>query len=95
MYNYSHNKYYTEPTAVVISGTPVKDASTAGANNGSITINANGGTGTLRYLIDNGATYQTTNTFSSLSPGSYNIVVQDANGCTTTATASITEQQQL
>ena len=81
----------TEPTAVVISGTPVKDANCNGANNGSITINANGGTGTLQYSIDNGATYQTTNTFSSLSPGSYNIVVQDANGCTTTATASITE----
>ena len=81
----------TEPTAVVISGTPVTDANCNGANNGSITINANGGTGTLQYSIDNGATYQTTNTFSSLSPGSYNIVVQDANGCTTTTTANITE----
>ncbi|MFN8235240.1 MAG: PKD domain-containing protein [Bacteroidia bacterium] len=81
----------TEPTAVVISGTPVTDANCNGANNGSITINANGGTGTLQYSIDNGATYQSGNVFSSLSPGSYNIVVQDANGCTTTATANITE----
>ncbi|MBS1924263.1 MAG: gliding motility-associated C-terminal domain-containing protein, partial [Bacteroidetes bacterium] len=78
-------------TAVVISGTPVTDANCNGANNGSITINANGGTGTLQYSIDNGATYQSGNVFSSLSPGSYNIVVQDANGCTTTATANITE----
>jgi len=81
----------TEPTAVVISGTPVTDVNCNGANNGSITINANGGTGTLLYSIDNGATYQAGNTFSSLSPGSYNIVVQDANGCTTTTTANITE----
>ena len=81
----------TEPTAVVISGTPVTDANCNGANNGSITINANGGTGTLQYSIDNGVTYQSGNVFSSLSPGSYNIVVQDANGCTTTATANITE----
>ena len=81
----------TEPTAVVISGTPVTDANCNGANNGSITINANGGTGTLQYSIDNGATYQSGNVFSSLSPGSYNIVVQDANGCTTTDTANITE----
>jgi len=81
----------SEPTAVVISGTPVTDVNCNGANNGDITINANGGTGTLQYSIDNGATYQASNTFSNLSPGSYNIVVQDANGCTTTATANITE----
>ena len=81
----------TEPTAVVISGTPVTDVNCNGANNGDITINANGGTGTLQYSIDNGATYQASNTFSNLSPGSYNIVVQDANGCTTTATVNVSE----
>ena len=85
----------TEPTAVVISGTPVTDANCNGANNGSITINANGGTGALQYSIDNGVTYQSGNIFSSLSPGSYNIVVQDANGCTTTTTANITEPTAL
>ncbi|MEI2760272.1 MAG: PKD domain-containing protein [Bacteroidia bacterium] len=80
-----------EPTAIVISGTPVTDANCNGANNGSITINANGGTGTLQYSIDNGTTYQSGNNFSSLSPGNYNIVVQDANGCTATTTATIAE----
>ncbi len=85
----------TEPTAVVISGTPVTDANCNGANNGSITINANGGTGTLQYSIDNGSTYQSGNVFGSLSPGSYNIVVQDANGCTATTTATVTEPTAL
>ena len=85
----------TEPTAVVINGTPVTDANCNGANNGAITINANGGTGTLQYSIDNGVTYQASITFSSLSPGSYNIVVQDANGCTTSVIANITEPTAL
>ena len=85
----------TEPTQVVISSTPTVDANCFGANNGSITINANGGTSPLQYSIDNGSNYQSGNSFSGLSPNTYQIIVQDANGCTATASVNITEPTQV
>ena len=42
---------------------------------GTIVVNATG-TGTLEYSVDNGATWQASNTFSGLAPGSYNIKVR-------------------
>ena len=42
---------------------------------GTIVVNATG-VGTLDYSIDNGATWQTSNTFPNLDPGNYNIVVR-------------------
>ncbi len=53
----------------------------AGKNQGAITINASGGTGSLDYSIDNDATYQSSNTYTNLAPGDYNVYVKDANGC--------------
>ena len=85
----------TEPTQVVISSTPTVDANCFGANNGSITVNAGGGTGPLQYSIDNGNSYQSGNSFSGLSPNTYQIIVQDANGCTATTSASVTEPTQV
>jgi gliding motility-associated-like protein len=54
---------------------------TCGIDNGTITINANGGTPPLEYSIDNGVTWQTSNVFSDLPPGSYIVVINDLNGC--------------
>ncbi len=67
------------------------DINCNGANNGSVSVMASNGTAPLQYSIDNGTTYQSGNVFGSLSPGNYNIVVQDANGCTVTTTATIAE----
>jgi hypothetical protein len=75
----------SQPTsAVAISNVVSTNINCNGANNGSITITATGGTGTLQYSIDNGSTYQTSNSFTSLSNGNYNIKVEDANLCTAT-----------
>jgi len=54
-----------------------------GATDGSIVINATGGSGTLQYSIDGGVTFQTSNSFINLDLGAYDIVVEDANGCQT------------
>lgn len=51
-----------------------------GGSNGVISVSASGGTGSLSYSIDEGDTYQSSGTFSSLSAGSYNIVVKDEAG---------------
>jgi uncharacterized repeat protein (TIGR01451 family) len=48
------------------------------SNNGIISITATGGTGVYQYSID-GATYQSSNVFSSLQVGTYTVTVIDSN----------------
>jgi large repetitive protein len=45
------------------------------------------------YSINNGINFQLSNTFSNLDPGSYNIVVKDAFGCTSTPFNEIIKPQ--
>lgn len=59
---------------------------------GSISIDA---TGATQFSIDNGATFQALNTFTALCDGTYNIVVEDAIGCSITGTTTITEPSAL
>ncbi|MBD3637745.1 MAG: gliding motility-associated C-terminal domain-containing protein [Crocinitomicaceae bacterium] len=71
-----------EPTAVSMSLaiTPA----TCGNANGEVTITAAGGTGSgYQYSNDNGNTFQASNTFTGLAaaPTSYQLVIEDANGC--------------
>ncbi|NRA11696.1 MAG: T9SS type A sorting domain-containing protein, partial [Crocinitomicaceae bacterium] len=63
---------------------------TCGLNNGDLTINATGGTGALQYSIDNGVTFQASNNFTALAGVTYNIVVEDALGCSVSTTATLT-----
>ena len=51
------------------------------APNGTITITAQGGTAPLQYSIDGGATWQSANSFTGLSGGTYSVVVRDAANC--------------
>ena len=70
----------TAPTAVVHT-TSVTNAS-CGANNGTITVVATGGTAPYTYSIDNGGGYQSSASFTGLAANTYQIIVMDANGCT-------------
>ncbi|MBN4051308.1 gliding motility-associated C-terminal domain-containing protein, partial [bacterium AH-315-M05] len=73
----------TEPSVINISSALSTNVACNSGNDGTITITASGGTGTLSYSIDSGITYpNTTGIFTGLSAGSYVIAVQDANGCT-------------
>ncbi len=64
-----------------------EDANCGGSNNGRITVNVTNGFGyEIEYSNDNGANYQTSNVFSNLAPGTYDIVLryeQDSFTCTT------------
>lgn len=62
-----------------------------GATSGSIIITANGGAG-MQYSVDNGNTFQSSNTFNGLTAGNYPITVIDNGGCSTTANATITTE---
>ncbi|MDF2435654.1 MAG: hypothetical protein K0Q95_30 [Bacteroidota bacterium] len=65
----------------VITSAPFTNETSCGANNGTITIVATG-TG-LTYSINGGTTFVATNAFTNLAAGSYNIVVMNSAGCTT------------
>jgi len=56
------------------------DKNDACFNQGSLQINASGGSGTYMYSIDNGANYQTSNLFENLAFGDYIVRVQNADG---------------
>ncbi len=70
----------TTSTITINSVTPSDAICTA--DNGQIAINASGGVGALEYSVDGGATYQSASTVTGLAPGTYDVVVRDADGCT-------------
>ncbi|HRF40318.1 MAG TPA: adhesin, partial [Saprospiraceae bacterium] len=59
-----------------------------GANTGSATATATGGTPPYSFLWNNG---QTTPAISNLAPGIYNVTVTDLNGCDDIAGVQITQ----
>ena len=77
----------TEPTAITVSNT-ASNVTCNNQNNGSINITASGGTGVLGYNWGGGITSEDRN---NLAPGVYTVTVTDANSCTSTNSATITE----
>ena len=63
----------------------------SGTSSADLTIGTSGGVAPFRYSIDDGATFQDTNTFVGLPAGSYNLVVEDSSGCSFTDIYSISE----
>lgn len=64
-----------------------------GAQDGEVTLIANGGTGNITYTwIPN---FSTTNTGINLPDGNYSVIATDINGCSTTQQFSITEPDAL
>jgi len=78
----------TQPTAVscTIQST---NPDCSGANTGSLTASGSGGTGAYSYSLNGGA-FQASGTFSGLVANVlYTVTTRDANGCTTTCTATL------
>ncbi|HNW99220.1 MAG TPA: gliding motility-associated C-terminal domain-containing protein [Bacteroidales bacterium] len=74
------------PTATA-SSTPA----TCGLNNGSVTVNATGGTGGYTYSW-NTSPVQTTQTVSNLAAGTYTVTVTDQMGCSATNSVTLIDQ---
>ncbi|MFK8006663.1 MAG: HYR domain-containing protein [Saprospiraceae bacterium] len=70
------------------SNTNTSNESSFQGNNGSATANPSGGAMGYSYLWSNGSTDAT---ISNLAPGTYSVVITDANGCTTEETVTIEE----
>lgn len=76
----------TPPGAPVINSLNAVVELCAGTNQGRITVNASGGTGTLTYAWSNG---ENTSTINNLPPGQYTVTVTDANGCSIASTTTL------
>ncbi|MBI5539621.1 MAG: gliding motility-associated C-terminal domain-containing protein [Bacteroidia bacterium] len=76
------------PAQLTVSATGSSQVSCYNSSDGSITASAVGGTGAYSYSL-NGGNAQTSNSYSGLSSGTYNIVVSDINGCSATVESPI------
>ena len=92
----------TEPDQLVASGTISNKngfgISCNGADDGSIDLSVSGGTANYSYSwsTNNGSGLSiNSQDQSGLGPGTYNVTVTDANGCTTTNSFTVTEPTQL
>ncbi len=83
--------FLTEPNAINFTPTVTSNyngsqISCFGATDGEITVSVSGGIPPYDYSIDNGATFVSTalspHTITNISDGTYDIYIQDANGCT-------------
>lgn len=81
----------TSPPPIVINSLSVVDVVGCGSGGtGSITASASGGTGTLNYYLNGGVnTPATSGAWTGRPGGSYEVMVQDANGCLTIAQTQI------
>lgn len=83
----SENVTITEPTELEVT-TNSTAQSAPGVNDGSASASPTGGTGTYTYSWSNG---ETTAMINNLAPGTYTVVVKDANGCEETQTVTVNE----
>ncbi|MFZ6051547.1 T9SS type A sorting domain-containing protein [Halocola ammonii] len=83
----------TEPEALELD-VEEEDVSCNGENDGSFTISTEGGNGGYEYYIDgDGPTTETE--FENQEPGTYEIMVEDSEGCSTMTTIEIEEPEEL
>ncbi|WP_348798281.1 T9SS type B sorting domain-containing protein [Flavobacterium adhaerens] len=84
----------TQPAAVTasIAQTTLTCSTTNQPQTATITVTAGGGTGTYTYSFDNGSSFGPSNIKTVVNTGSsqtFQIIVKDANGCTSVAQAAI------
>lgn len=86
-------------SVTILSTTPVavSAVSTSAincANNGTITVNASGGSG-FTYKLNAGGTYQASNVFTGLAPGNYTVFAKESGGCEGSATITVTANNSI
>ena len=89
--------FVDQPNGITITDT-IEDLDCFGDENASITAVASGTTGPYTYEWDSffwEFPFTLSNTISDLAPGTYTLVVTDANGCTATETYVINDPSQI
>jgi gliding motility-associated-like protein len=83
------------PDTLAISSVDFTDLTCSGTPDGSITIQATGGTGDYSYSTDGGGTFGADATVTGLNVGSYTLVVRDENNCTSEEALVTLEKSEL
>lgn len=96
---YNANSYLPEPSQISFSDSVSNyngfNISCNGLNDGTIHfINPSGGNPPYTYSID-GSTFNTAMDYSGLNAGSYNLVTQDGNGCSSSMNIILNEPNQF
>jgi gliding motility-associated-like protein len=89
------NTLYCDDVTVTVNPSPTASTTITQAwcnpnNNGTATVNANGGS-PFTYQWNSAAGNQTTQTATGLTPGNYSVTVTNASGCTVASTANVTQ----
>jgi gliding motility-associated-like protein len=82
----------TEPTAIIAASVVDSNVTCNGFTDGGATASATGGTGAYTFAWSNSAT---TASITGVAAGTYTVTTTDANGCTATSSATITEPASL
>lgn len=83
----SGNISISQPSLIVLSETHL-NVSAFGGSNGAINLTVSGGVPSYNYVWTNGST---NSSLSSLTAGTYNVTVSDANGCTKSLIVIVTQ----
>lgn len=83
--------FVIEPYLPLVASLTKTDITCNGGRDGLISINVTGGQAPYVYSLDGGIIYVSSNVFTNLTAGTYNIVIRDANGCLVSCMAIITE----
>lgn len=78
-----------QPASGISASSVVTNISVFGANDGAIDVTVSGGTAPYTYLWNNDATTQD---LINLGPGTYSVIITDANGCNTALREILVEQ---
>lgn len=89
----TQNINITEPNELTASVAGSTDVSCFGANDGSFQIMATGGTTDYNFSTANDS--NSDGVFTNQSPGTYNVMVTDANGCMTMVMVTISEPAEI
>ena len=79
----------SQPDVITSSISASQNVNCFGENNGSVQVQANGGTGNLNFTLGN--EINSTGLFENLAAGNYNIAITDANNCQSTIAANISQ----
>lgn len=78
-----------QPASGISASSIITNISKYGAGDGAIDVTVTGGTSPYTYLWNTGATTQN---LSNLGPGTYSVVITDANGCSTALRGLLVEE---
>ncbi len=84
-----------EPAELLTIETTATPVSCNGQGDGMIDVTATGGDAPYEYSFNGGITYQSSGSFTNLAPGTYTVVVRDANGCEVASIVVVTQPAAL